>query len=138
MGGQGGERTRDGDSLVTRLELEPVAALDEDPEDPPLPDDELSLLGLLLLSPPSPAERALLPGLALLLELASTGLSRSKPNCSNERLNEVLFDEMVMCIWGGSVEDMVVNGKPGYLQVAWNNVACPNPPIRQAQPPRGR
>ena len=32
---------------------------------------------------------------------------------------------MVMCIWGGSVEDMVVNGKPGYLQVAWNNVGLP-------------
>jgi hypothetical protein len=47
----------------------------------------LSLLSLVELEPDVPRLRLLLE----LLDPAPTGLSKSKPNCSNERLKEVAF-----------------------------------------------
>ena len=60
----------------------------------------LSLLSLDELEPEVPRLRLL-----ELLDPAPTGLSRSKPNCSNERLKEVAFAGRVKCSCGGQLEE---------------------------------
>jgi hypothetical protein len=85
-----------------------------DPECSPvstLPEELLALLALLFLSfpsPPGPVPEGFCWLLVLALEAppsVTEGLSRSKPNCSNERLKEVAFAGRVSCSCGGQLDD---------------------------------
>lgn len=90
-------------------ELEPlldVEATVSDEESLAVSESKLMvLLALLLRSAlPSPLVVALGPGTP---GVPPTGLSKSNPNCSKERLKDVVLGWMVSWSWGGQSVDMV-------------------------------
>lgn len=83
------------------------------PTDSSLSEKLLALLALLLRS------FLLVEPLLLLSVPTTTGLSKSKPNCSNERLKDVVLAGSVRCSCGGQFEDIVVRSKADDGGLEW-------------------